>query len=98
METGRRKFLEGLQCRLIGKTPQEQEAEIILAKFVQNAKEFADELEHNQKAVNKTNLFDMFVEKNYSGRYDIFRLDQDEGMITLAIEVLLREKEHTDGR
>ena len=93
MQTQREKFLEGLQCRLIGKTPEEQEAEITLAKFVQDAEEFAKELECNQKFVNHTSLYDMFVERNYSGRYDIFKLDRDEGLISLAIGVVISERE-----
>ena len=91
MQTKRGKFLEGLQCRLVGKTPEEQEAERTLAEFVQETEKFAKELEANQKFVNETNLHDMFVERNYSGRYDIFKLDRDEGVIRLAIGVVIRE-------
>ena len=96
----REKFLEGLKYKLEGKSPEEQEAEKKLANFVQYAEEFANELECNGKIVNEQNLHDMFVEKNYSGRYDIFKLDRDEGLISLAIGVLIREKEEitTDGR
>ena len=100
MQAEREKFLEELQCRLIEKTPEEQEAEMILAKFVQNAKEFAAELDSKQVLVNETNIYDMFVERNYSGKNDVFKLDRDEGMISLAIEVLMREREQkiTEGR
>ena len=93
MQTEREKFLEGLQCRLIGKNPEEQDAEITLAKFVQDAEGFANELECKQEYVTQTNLYEMFVERNYSGRYDIFKLDRDEGLINLAIGIVMAERE-----
>ena len=35
----------------------------------------------------------MFVERNYSGKYDIFKLDRDEGLINLAIDVVMSKRE-----
>ena len=72
---------------------RKQEAERDLAKFVQYAKELADELERKQINVNQTNLFEMFEKKYYSGKYDIFKLDRDKSMLRLAIEVLINERE-----
>ena len=93
MQPERGKFLEELQCRLKEKTPEEQEAERALVEFVQETEKFANELEADKKFVNVTNLYDMFVERKYSGIYDIFKLDQDEGMIRLAIGIVIRERE-----
>ena len=93
MTVRRENFLEGLKYRIEGKSQEEQNAEKSLAAFVHFAEEFANELEEKQKKVNKQNLHDMFVETNYSGKYDIFKLDRDEGMISLAIDVLIRERE-----
>jgi len=100
MTQGREKFLEGLKFRLEEKSPEEQEAEKKLANFVQFAEKFANELENNGKTVNRQNLHDMFVERNYNGKYDVFKLDRDEGMISLAIGVLIKQREEitTDRR
>ena len=88
----REKFLEGLKYRVKEKSQVEQEAEKELAKFVRCANELADELESKNISVNQINLYEMFEKKHYSGKYDIFKLDRDEGMIRLAIEVSIRER------